>query len=57
MENWNKNEYITEKILNAFMAGGIPYYYGTAEVFNIFNRKSFIYYDNNDVGRGRRARD
>jgi len=57
MENRNKNGYITEKILNAFMAGSIPIYYGTAEVFNVFNRKSFIYYDINDAGRGRRVRD
>jgi hypothetical protein len=37
--------YITEKILNAFVAGCIPIYYGTDEIFDMFNRKAFVYYD------------
>lgn len=45
MENSNKSGYITEKILNAFFSGSIPVYYGTNEIFNIFNRRAFIYYD------------
>jgi hypothetical protein len=45
MENKNANGYITEKILNAFLAGCIPIYYGTPEVFDIFNKRAFIWYD------------
>ena len=36
--------YITEKILAVFLAGAIPIYWGTEEVFGIFNRKAFIFY-------------
>lgn len=45
MENKNALGYITEKILMAFLAGTVPVYYGTEEVFDIFNRKAFVYYD------------
>lgn len=45
MENTKAPGYITEKILMAFLAGVIPVYYGTEEIFDIFNRKAFIYYD------------
>ena len=45
MENKRANGYITEKILNAFLAGCIPIYYGTTEIFNIFNERAFIWYD------------
>ena len=37
--------YITEKILNAFIAGAVPIYWGTKEVFHIFNRDAFVYFD------------
>jgi len=45
MENSYVEGYITEKILLAFAGGCIPIYYGTIEIFDIFNPKSFIYYD------------
>jgi Glycosyltransferase family 10 (fucosyltransferase) C-term len=45
MENENAQGYVTEKILMAFLAGCIPIYYGTDDIFNIFNPKSFIYYN------------
>lgn len=45
MENVKSPGYITEKILDAFMAGSIPVYYGTSEIFDIFNPKAFIFYD------------
>jgi hypothetical protein len=48
MENKQFDRYITEKILNAFLAGCIPIYYGTPGVFDIFNKKAFIWYDIND---------
>ena len=45
LENERARGYITEKILNAFLAGCIPIYYGTEEVFDVFNRKAFIYFN------------
>ena len=45
MENTNQEGYITEKILNAFLGGCIPIYYGTTQVFDVFNAKAFVYYD------------
>jgi hypothetical protein len=52
MENSSIDGYITEKILNAFLAGSIPIYCGSEEVFDIFNEKAFIYIDYNDVMPG-----
>ena len=43
MENSDINGYITEKIMNAYIAGSIPIYWGTSKVKTIFNPKSFIY--------------
>jgi len=48
MEDANLPGYITERILDAFLAGTIPIYYGTTEVFDIFNQQAFIYYDINN---------
>jgi len=45
MESSNLPGYITEKILNAFIGGCIPIYYGTDIVFDIFNPRAFIYYN------------
>jgi hypothetical protein len=45
MENTKLDGYITEKILMAYLAGCVPIYYGTREVFDIYNPRSFIYYD------------
>ena len=45
LENTKLDGYITEKILLAFMGGCIPIYWGTREVFNIFNLEAFVYYD------------
>mmetsp|Transcript_7064 Transcript_7064/g.17371 ORF Transcript_7064/g.17371 Transcript_7064/m.17371 type:complete len:107 (+) Transcript_7064:2-322(+) len=39
--------YVTEKILNAFLGGCIPIYYGTSQIFDIFNRHAFIFWDIN----------
>ena len=43
MENSYEDGYISEKIMNAYIAGAIPIYWGTNEVKNIFNPESFIY--------------
>jgi hypothetical protein len=48
MENQVYDGYITEKIVLAFLSGAIPIYYGTADVFQIFNSRAFIFYDVDD---------
>ena len=48
MENGNAKGYVSEKIANAFMASTIPIYYGTTDVFKLFNKDAFIYYDVHD---------
>jgi hypothetical protein len=48
MESVKSPGYITDKILNAFMAGAIPIYYGTTQIFGIFNPKAFVFYDINN---------
>lgn len=42
-ENKNVVGYVTEKILNALIAGCIPIYWGHSSVFNIINKKRVIY--------------
>jgi hypothetical protein len=44
----NHPGYITEKILMAFVGGCIPIYHGPVEVFNIFNKDAFIFYNDTD---------
>jgi hypothetical protein len=43
MENTYARGYVTEKIVNAFLASSIPIYWGHPDVFRYFNRKAFIY--------------
>mmetsp|Transcript_26997 Transcript_26997/g.39972 ORF Transcript_26997/g.39972 Transcript_26997/m.39972 type:complete len:414 (-) Transcript_26997:243-1484(-) len=45
MENLNVGGYITEKILLAFLSGTVPIWYGTPDIFDIFNSKAFIYFN------------
>lgn len=46
MENKKFPGYITEKIILAFLGGCIPIYYGDTErTFDIFNNKSFLFYN------------
>lgn len=33
---------------NAFLSGTVPIWYGTREVFDVFNERAFIYYDIKD---------
>ena len=42
-ENDIINGYITEKIINSFLAGCIPIYDGPSDIFKYFNKDSFIY--------------
>ena len=48
MENQDAPGYVTEKLLNVFLSQSIPIYYGTTEVFKLFNKDAFIYYDIHD---------
>jgi Glycosyltransferase family 10 (fucosyltransferase) C-term len=48
MENTAMKGYVTEKLLNAFLGGCIPIFYGTTQVFEIFNAESFVFYDVNN---------
>jgi hypothetical protein len=43
MENTNEDGYITEKIMNVYVGGAIPIYWGTSKIKKIFNPDSFIY--------------
>lgn len=45
MENIYSAGYITEKIIEGFLAGTIPIYYGSTQVFGIFNPNAFVFYD------------
>ena len=48
MEHASTDGYVTEKILLAYMGGCIPIYYGTSEIFDLFNKESFIFYNISD---------
>ena len=42
-ENAVKPGWVTEKIVNGFLAGAVPAYRGTDDVFRFFNREAFIH--------------
>ena len=44
-ENESVDGYVTEKLVNAYLAGCIPLYSGSSAAFEIFNRDSLIYID------------
>lgn len=48
MENKNHPGFISERIINSFLSGAIPIWYGTQDIFKIFNKDAFIYYDVED---------
>jgi len=48
MENKNHTGFISEKIINSFLGGAIPVWYGTQDIFKVFNKDAFIYYDVED---------
>lgn len=49
MENALEDGYMSEKLLNAYLGGSIPIYYGSKlGAASIFNPKSFVYYDIHD---------
>ena len=43
LENFYQEGYFTEKIINPLIAGSIPIYWGTPDVFNYINKKRVIY--------------
>jgi len=46
MENTSKRGYMTEKIINAFLGGTIPIYYGSKpDVLEVFHPQAFVYWD------------
>lgn len=45
-ENLNKDNYITEKIINAYLANSIPIYWGSNTIFNFFTENSILYLEN-----------
>jgi len=44
-ENSKHGWYFSEKIWQAFSAGVVPLYYGTDDIFEVFNKDAFIYLD------------
>ena len=48
MENSISAGYITEKILLAFLGGTVQIYYGTEQVFDLFNRNALIHINRDD---------
>jgi len=44
-ENTKEDNYITEKIINPFLAGAVPIYWGTDSRNNIFNKNSYLAWD------------
>ncbi len=46
--------YVSEKIVNAFAAGSIPIYYGTTDIFKIFNHRAFIFFNSSNPERALR---
>ncbi|CAB9524370.1 Glycosyltransferase family 10 (fucosyltransferase) [Seminavis robusta] len=48
MENSRTQHYMSEKIIMAFLAGCIPVYFGSTEVFQVFNKNAFVFYEIDD---------
>jgi hypothetical protein len=48
MENSLTQHYLSEKIIMAFLSGCVPIYFGSNEVFDIFNKDAFIFYNPQD---------
>ena len=43
----NNHGYITEKIICAYLAGAIPIYCGSSNIFSIFNKNTLLYINSN----------
>ena len=42
MEGYSEEGYLTEKLINAMLAGAVPIYWGGATVRHMFNSKALI---------------
>ncbi|CAJ1964885.1 unnamed protein product [Cylindrotheca closterium] len=51
MENTATDNYITEKLFLAFMGGCLPIYWGTPDVFFLFSKDAFVFYDYEHDGK------
>jgi len=45
MENTKTDGYVTEKLLHALLAGCLPIYYGSKDVYKIFREDAFVYFN------------
>lgn len=45
MENCCADTYFTEKILDCFLTGTVPIYWGTRKICNIFNENGIVFLD------------
>mmetsp|Transcript_20356 Transcript_20356/g.38078 ORF Transcript_20356/g.38078 Transcript_20356/m.38078 type:complete len:115 (+) Transcript_20356:131-475(+) len=45
MENRAKEGYISEKLVNGFLAGCLPIYFGTDQVLDVFHEDALIIYN------------
>jgi hypothetical protein len=48
MENCMEGDYFTEKIIDCFLTGTIPIYYGTRNIKNYFNMKGILWFRGTD---------
>lgn len=44
-ENTKEEEYVTEKLFNAFISGAVPIYWGSESAFKYFNKDAVVYVD------------
>jgi len=45
MEGHNSTQFVTEKVVNAFLAGAVPVYWGSPAVTTLFNRHALVNFD------------
>ncbi len=48
IENTNKDYYFTEKLIDCFMTGTVPIYWGCPSIGNFFNTDGMIFFDTVD---------
>lgn len=51
VENYSDSDYFTEKVIDSFLSGSFPFYYGCTNLETYFPEKSFMYIDINDPER------
>mmetsp|Transcript_12094 Transcript_12094/g.35303 ORF Transcript_12094/g.35303 Transcript_12094/m.35303 type:complete len:189 (-) Transcript_12094:275-841(-) len=48
LENRHIEWYMSEKIIMGFLGGCVPIYWGASQIFDVFNEKSFVWYNIDD---------